>query len=611
VRSQIEASLIGDYMEYKELGFKCGLEIHQRLATAEKLFCSCNAIQDKGDEIGNVSRFLKPVAGELGKLDFATRFEAEKKNKFIYNIYRNSTCLVDIDEEPPHEINTEALRFALKVAKALHAKIPDEIWVMRKEVVDGSDPTGFQRTMLIGYNGYIIINGKKVTIDGIYLEEEASGIVEKGDGYIIYDPSRLGIPLVEIDTAPVLLNPQEAKEAALKIGLILRLLGVAQRGIGSIRQDVNVSISNGARVEIKGFQEVAKMDKIIENEVSRQLALISIMQLLKERNARIDKVFDITDLLINTNSKIIKKGIENKGVVLALKLINFKGILGFDIGKIRFGTDVSAYAKIAGVNGIIHSDEDLSSYGFSNEEINKIREKMHLNENDSFLLVVAPKEKAERAIELAKYRIELAFNEVPKETRAADNELFITRFMRPLPGGSRMYPETDVAPISAKDIDIEYIDVDELIAKIKSEIMNDQIAEQLLWSRLLPLYLELRNSTKIKPNELAILLTNKENELNRDKKSIEDMPMDTLIYLFDLYSKEEITRRALEYIIDKMPMSKEDVDNIIKNFKLHRIKGDELKELIEKYKASKNIIEDIMKDYRLNIDPNELRQLIK
>ncbi len=234
---------------YRQLGFKCGLEIHQRLDTAEKLFCHCSPKLDDTEFLGTVERRQRAVAGELGRVDWATEFEGSKKRSFVYQVYRTSVCLVDVDEEPPHDLNDEALDIALRIVANLHAHVPDELEVMRKVVIDGSDPSAFQRTLLIGYDGYIEVNGKRISIPSIFLEEESSGIVSSDSEKVVYDVRRLGIPLVEIDTAPEISSPEEAKEVAKAIGLLLRLVGSVQRGIGTIRQDVNVSIAKGARVE--------------------------------------------------------------------------------------------------------------------------------------------------------------------------------------------------------------------------------------------------------------------------------------------------------------------------------------------------------------------------
>jgi Glu-tRNA(Gln) amidotransferase subunit E-like FAD-binding protein len=259
----------------KELGLKIGIEIHQQLDT-NKLFCSCPSIIKKKDEKPDfvVKRRLRASAGEMGRIDAAAVHELEKGKYFVYNCYNDCTCLVELDEEPPREVNKEALQIALQISVLLNAKIVDEMHFMRKIVIDGSNTSGFQRTALVATDGWIETSEGKIAIPTILLEEEAAQIVERTERYDVYNLSRQGVPLVEIGTAPDIKSPQGAKETAEKIGMILRSTGKVRRGLGTIRQDVNLSIKGGARTEIKGFQDVKSIPFVIENEIKRQLQLI-------------------------------------------------------------------------------------------------------------------------------------------------------------------------------------------------------------------------------------------------------------------------------------------------------------------------------------------------
>jgi len=260
-------------MDYEKLGLKIGIEIHQQLDT-HKLFCECpSKIRDEKPDF-TITRRLRASKGEMGKVDPAAMHELEKGKYFIYQGYKDCTCLVELDEEPPRKVNPEALQIGLQIATLLNAKIVDEIHFMRKIVIDGSNTTGFQRTALIATDGWIETSEGRVSIPIICLEEEAAKIVQRTEKYDIYNLSRLGIPLVEIGTGPDIKTPQGAKEAAQKIGMILRSTQKVKRGLGTIRQDVNLSIKGGARTEIKGFQELKSMPFVIENEVKRQLELI-------------------------------------------------------------------------------------------------------------------------------------------------------------------------------------------------------------------------------------------------------------------------------------------------------------------------------------------------
>ncbi|MBU1198845.1 MAG: Glu-tRNA(Gln) amidotransferase subunit GatE [Nanoarchaeota archaeon] len=260
-------------MNYDELGFKCGIEIHQQLE-GHKLFCHCPTEIRKGEPDFEVVRRLRASAGEEGRVDQAALHEQKKQKYFVYQGYNDITCDVELDEEPPHPINKEALAAALQVALMTNCQIVDELQVMRKTVIDGSNTSGFQRTMLIGINGFIEVDGRKISIDGVFLEEEACQIIERTKDYDVYNLSRMGIPLIEIATGPDITTPEEAKEVAAKIGMILRSTGACKRGIGTIRQDVNISIKGLNRVEIKGFQDYKKIPKALDIEIKRHLDII-------------------------------------------------------------------------------------------------------------------------------------------------------------------------------------------------------------------------------------------------------------------------------------------------------------------------------------------------
>ncbi|MGM5484742.1 MAG: Glu-tRNA(Gln) amidotransferase subunit GatE [Nanobdellota archaeon] len=253
----------------KNTGFKCGIEIHQQLE-GRKLFCNCPTTIRKDEADYSIKRNLRASAGETGKFDKAAKYEQEKRKDFIYNGYYDTNCLVELDEEPPNRINEDALKAALQFCSMIGAKVPDRIMFMRKVVVDGSNTTGFQRTALVGMDGHVEVNGKKIRIPSVCLEEEACQVMERTEDKDIYNLSRLGIPLLEIATSPDIETPEECREVAGKIGMLLRSTGKCKRGIGSIRQDVNVSIRDGVRVEIKGFQDLKTIPDVINHEIKRQ-----------------------------------------------------------------------------------------------------------------------------------------------------------------------------------------------------------------------------------------------------------------------------------------------------------------------------------------------------
>ncbi len=282
-------------IDYKKLGFKSGLEIHQQLET-HKLFCNCPSIVHDKNPTVNVERKLRAVVGETGKVDAAAAYEIKKDLTNEYEACKTSSCLIELDEEPPLEVNKGALEIALQVALLLNAKPVDEVRVMRKTVVDGSNVSGFQRTMLIATDGYVETSLGKVKIDSICLEEESARKLEKKNDRVKFRLDRLGVPLVEIATDASIKNPEHCKEVASILGMTLRSTNKVKRGIGTIRQDVNVSIKGHPRVEIKGFQDLKSIPKVIDYEIKRELSEVKSKKKTESHVRRADPNFTTTYL---------------------------------------------------------------------------------------------------------------------------------------------------------------------------------------------------------------------------------------------------------------------------------------------------------------------------
>jgi len=433
-------------LDYASLGLVCGIEIHQQLDTAAKLFCGCpTRIRDAEESDHQFFRYLRPARSELGEIDRAALEEVLVTRKFIYKSY-DSTCLVEADEEPPSELNREALEIGLVVSRLLNMQIADEVHTMRKIVIDGSNTSGFQRTAYLASHGSIDTSCGKVGMETICLEEEAARIVDDRGDEVVYSLDRLGIPLVEICTSPDIVSPQHAREVAQRLGMILRSTGRVKRGLGTIRQDVNVSIRDGARVEIKGVQDLNLIETIVAVEANRQHLLLQIRDELVGREATVpDRVADVTGIFAATESKVIKSALGKGGAVLAVNLAGFAGLLGKEIqpGR-RLGSEISDRAKRAGVGGIFHSDE-LPAYGITQEEVQAVRAELGARDGDCIAMVAAPRDRAEAAMKAVLDRAKEALVGVPEETRKALPE-GTSEYMRPLPGSARMYPETDVPP---------------------------------------------------------------------------------------------------------------------------------------------------------------------
>jgi glutamyl-tRNA(Gln) amidotransferase subunit E len=465
--------------------FICGIEIHQQLNT-KKLFCSCDSELSE-ENASSYFRRLRPIAGESGIMDRAALAESKKRKGFRYLTPPNVSCLIDLDEEPPKNVNEDALDIVLTFAAMVNAKIIDEIYFMRKIVVDGSGPGGYQRTAMVAVDGHLDVNGKRIRIETVCLEEDSSRKVEDKDGEVTYRLDRLSIPLIEIATGPDIRTPEEAMEVALRIGTILRATKKVKRGIGTIREDINVSIPGNCRTEIKGAQELRLLPTYVENEVQRHMMLLEVKRILGTREVSVgEEMIDVTGIFKDCTSKVIKGALSDKGKVLAVKLHGFAGVLNGDDGKLRLGAEMAQRARTKGVKGIFHSDE-LPAYGIDKEFVDKVREYLNVKgKYDAFVLCAEKESKAKAALEAVIERAKESLIGVPEETRDPQPD-GTSRYMRPLPGAARMYPETDVPPIliSKEKLKQIYDGLPELPEKIEARLvakygLNEQQARQIV-----------------------------------------------------------------------------------------------------------------------------------
>lgn len=537
-----------------DLHIKIGIEIHQQLDTG-KLFCRCQSLLREDAPDIKITRKLRAAAGETGEIDVAASHEHARDLSFIYEAYSDTTCLVELDEEPPHEIDRNALNTVLQVSKMLGASIVDEIQVMRKTVVNGSNTSGFQRTALVARNGMMNTSLGKVRIPTIMIEEDAARETGRDASSVTYRLDRLGVPLIEIGTEPDIVSPEHAKEAAETLGMILRSTGCVKRGLGTIRQDVNVSIAGGSRVEIKGCQDLRMIPTIVELEGKRQKALLDIKAAL---SAGISKAtVDVTEIFMHSESKVILGAIAHSGIVLGMKLPGFKGLIGREIspGK-RLGTEFSAYAKVnAGVGGIFHSDEELYKYAITDSQVKQVAKKLGCAEKDAFVLVADDRAKCAKALDAVFLRAQMCFDGVPREVRRANPD-GTTTFMRPMPGKARLYPETDIQPIKIGSAMLDRIKLPELLSEKKSRFIEEHELGKDLASLLTKLnkhelFEGLAAKYKnVKPAFIAETLTGKMLEIKRkysvDLSKISDSDIDKVFSILDM---GEIAAASVEIIL--------------------------------------------------------------
>jgi len=541
-------------LDYRALGLVCGIEIHQQLDTACKLFCGCPTRHREVDESNfEFFRYLRPSRSELGEIDRAALEEVLVARRFLYKSY-DSTCLVEADEEPPREINSEALETSLIIARLLSMKIVDEVHTMRKMVIDGSNTSGFQRTAYIGSEGSIETSEGPVGIGLLCLEEEAARIVDDRGDSLVFSLDRLGIPLVEIGTAPDIVSPAHAREVAKTLGMILRSTQRVKRGLGTIRQDVNVSIRGGARVEIKGVQELNLIDKIVEFEALRQVRLLEIRDRLQQRNASVnDRIWDVTTSFSSTTSKVITHSLKKGGVVLACVLTGFDGLVGQEVqpGR-RLGTELSDRAKRAGVGGIFHTDE-LPAYGITDDEVKAVCSLLAAGRNDCMVMVTGPQDRAWKAMQAVQVRAREALAFVPEETRRALPD-GCSEYMRPLPGSARMYPETDVPSVMITEERLMRLKLPELFAERALRFQGDyglnaEQARVMAASPNYQLFEEIVSSLKVSPSLAVRALETIPIELARDGVPVSNLTDQHFREGFALVAEGRIAKEGLQDLL--------------------------------------------------------------
>ena len=558
---------------------KVGLEIHQQLASKNKLFCDCKIIESNEYDF-TFKRNLRPTQSEMGSYDQAALFESKKIKTVKYQSSKNANCLIESDEEPPRTVNNEALELVLTISLALNCTIEDELHIMRKIVIDGSNTTGFQRTILVGRNGFLEVEGIRVGIQSVCLEEDAARIIsedKKEDENKAYSLDRLGIPLIEIALEPISNSPIFVTNVAQTVGRLLRSTKKVTRGLGSIRQDVNISTENGPVVEVKGVQQLSQLPLVIEYERKRQDALNQIANELKKRDidesSFIDNVTDVTQLLSKSSSKVVKKILTGDSRFTAFVLRRFKGILSFEpYPGIRLGKELGDLVKVYGIGGIFHSDE-LPNYGITTEDVESISDVLRMDKNDAFVLIGGPTKSLNTVLLELFTRIKKGFSGIVPETRSARLD-GVTVFSRPKPGSSRMYPETDIPYISIDEGKLKQLSQDtpqqwnEIIDQIcKKYNINKTLAENIFDSKYFSLFEKIVSHTSTSPSFVISKLTEDLVSMEREGYDSSILSEDVLFCLFTELDNSRITKESIPLVIEKLLKNESmDVDEIISSF---------------------------------------------
>jgi len=439
--------------DYAAIGLRAGLEIHQQLLTEKKLFCRCRAGHYSPKFDAQILRHMRPTLSELGEYDGTALMEFKTKKDIIYQINHETLCTYEMDDTPPFEINQQALDNALEVAMLLNYNLVGEIHIARKQYLDGSIPTGFQRTTIVGVDGWIPYKDRKIGLIQLGLEEDACREVSDIGHERVFLTDRLGMPLIETVTWPDLRTPQEAAEVANLLRWLVRSTGKVRTGIGAGRQDVNVSITGGTRIEIKGVYRIPLIPNLIYNEALRQYSLLQIREELRRRGIT-DKTFgagsaDVTRLLGRTTWDPIRQALDRGEEVHCVKLKGFSGILSHptQTGKV-FSKEISDRVRVIAcltrLPNILTSEsteETIDSFAGK-----RIRKAVRADSRDALILVWGNPTDVKTAVQEIVIRAKEATQGIPSETRQALAD-GTNGFERILPGPNRMYPDTDLPPI--------------------------------------------------------------------------------------------------------------------------------------------------------------------
>lgn len=485
---------------YARIGFKCGLEVHQQLLTRQKLFCHCPAglYNEFDDYDSEVIRHMRPTLSELGEYDGTALMEFKTRKNITYRIRRETACTYDIDDTPPFPLNREALAIAIEIALLLKMNIVGELHITRKQYLDGSIPTGFQRTGIVAIEGAIPLRHKTVRIIQLSIEEDSCREVSDVGHDRVYQTDRLGIPLIESVTYPDMATPDEAKEAAQYLRFVARSSGHVRTGIGAAREDVNVSVTGGTRVEIKGVSRIHWIPRLTHNEAFRQWSLLLIRAELQKR-ALDPKTWKIAHHEIDydqvpRNHPIFRSAKANKHRLIAVNLPQFQGILSFftQPGQ-SFADELIGRLKVIACiekPNMVHSEEIEPS--LDHGDWYDIRKLLEAHENDAQLIIISPADDVATALDVIEERCRLAMQGVPNETRKGLPD-GTNIFERVLPGPDRMYPDTDSAPISIEESLIREranalpIDVAARLAQLREWKVPDDTHQYLLKRNLVDL----------------------------------------------------------------------------------------------------------------------------
>jgi glutamyl-tRNA(Gln) amidotransferase subunit E len=540
--------------DYRTIGFKSGLEIHQQLLTEKKLFCRCPAGRYSENYNAEILRHMRPTLSELGEYDGTALMEFKTKKEIIYRIHRNTVCTYEMDDTPPFPINEEALDTALGIGMLYNCKLVDELHIARKQYLDGSIPTGFQRTAIYAVDGWIPYKDRKVKILQMSIEEDSCREVADYSHNRIYLTDRLGMPLIETVTGPDMKTPQEVAEVGWICAKLVRSTHKVRRGIGSARQDVNVSVDGGTRIEIKGVPKIGMIPLLTYNEAIRQWNLLKLKDELKRRGIT-QKTFsfedcDISSLIKKPHYIPLKNAVESKLKIRCVVLKGFSGLLHWQTQTdTYFSKEISDRVRVIAclttIPNLIHSDSRTDT--ITSSDWQKIKKHVEATDEDTLVIVWADGNDIQTAVNEIIIRAKEATIGIPSETRQALCD-GTNGFERILPGADRMYPDTDLPPKKISDDRIEKIKswLPEQLWKRQSRykelgIPADTI-DELSISNYAELFKKAVNEWNVNPTTAAVFLIQYPKRLKRSGYNIDLINEEMMSSILKAFSEARISK---------------------------------------------------------------------
>ncbi len=586
--------------DYAKVGFKSGLEIHQQLLTEKKLFCRCPAGKYSSEYHAEILRHMRPTLSELGEYDGTALMEFKTKKDIVYRINRSTVCTYEMDDTPPFQINDQALDIAIEVGMLLNSSVVDEIHIARKQYLDGSIPTGFQRTAIVSVGGFIPYKDRNINIIQMSIEEDSCREYSDVGHQRIYLADRLGMPLIETVTEPEMRTPQEVAEVNDLLRRLTRSTGKMRTGIGAGREDVNVSVTGGTRIEIKGVSKITTIPLLTYNEAMRQWNLLKLREELHRRGITEDtfqaKVDDVTKILRKTRYQPIYNAIYEGKLVYCVTLRNFKNLLRWQTQTdTYFSKEISDRVRVIAclttLPNIIHSDYQGET--ISSAEGKSLRKAIGATEDDTIVLVWGNKQDATTGAKEIIIRAKEATIGVPSETRQALHD-GTNGFERILPGPQRMYPDTDLPPKKVTTEKLEQIrsNLPKQIwvreKEYKELNLPEYYAKTLAFSKYANVFERIIKELNIKPMLAATVIVDYPKKLKKKCFDISAIKEEYFYNILKAYSEKRIVRDAIIIALQRAIKNQEYNDVLLPK----KISEEQLKEM-------KNQIIDVTKQVEI------------